>query len=107
MGCAHSDEWTREDTAMYVVSSAVIAVDGVLTNRIQDCYTCSATGPITGRILSDKPSTNETIVYFGSVIVTNYFIGRALPAKWRKYWYTWELSVHGYSVYDHCNANLC
>jgi hypothetical protein len=106
-GCAHEDPWTRRDTVMFIVSSTVIAADAVATNRLQDCYGCYEKGPVAKHFLGRTPSTSGTVQYFGTIIVSNFFIGRALPAKWRPYWYSWEIVTHGYALEQTCNLGIC
>lgn len=106
-GCAHNDPWTTRDTVMQVGVTVALAADAVTTSRIQYCETCYERGPVAKRFLGSQPSTSDTYLYFGTLAITNYFISRALPAKWRPYWQTWEMAVHGYAVINNCNIGLC
>ena len=106
-GCAHQDDWTRRDTVMQVGVTAVLVADAVTTSRIQYAPDVFEDGPVAGKVLGLQPDTSDTYLYFGSLIVANYLISRALPAKWRPYWQGWEMSVHGYSVINNCQLELC
>jgi hypothetical protein len=106
-GCAHSDAWTTRDTIGQVLVTAVLAADAVTTNRIQDHPGYYEAGPVAQQVLGLHPRTHSTYQYFAINMVANYLVARALPAKWRPYWQGWEITVHGYAVYNNCSMDLC
>ncbi len=106
-GCAHQDDWTRRDTVMQWGVTVVLVADAVTTSRIQYDPNVFEAGPLASKALGLQPDTSDTYQYFASLIVVNYFISRALPAKWRPYWQSWEMTVHGYAVINNCNNGLC
>lgn len=105
-GCAHSDEWTKRDTWMQVAVTATLAADAYTTSKIQYANLVED-GFVLRKVLGSKPATRDTYIYFGSLIISHYFITRMLPAKWRPYWQGWELAVHGRAVVNNCNNGLC
>lgn len=107
LGCAHSDPWTTRDTWMQVGVTTMLVADAITTSRIQDAPGVYEAGPLASKVLGSQPSTSDTYLYFGTIIITNYFITRALPAKWRPYWQGWEIAVHGYAVHNNCSKGLC
>ena len=106
-GCAHQDDWSKRDTYMQLGVTAVLAADAYTTSKIQYAPTIYESGPLANKVLGRQPSTSDTYMYFGTLMITNYLISRALPAKWRPYWQGWEMSAHGYSVVNNCNLGLC
>ena len=106
-GCAHTDPWTEDDTKWQLLVTGALITDAVTTNRIQDCPRCYEAGPIARHVLGGQPSTEDTMTYFGTLIIANYFIARALPSKWRRRWQVWETSVHTYATLNNCEAGLC
>ena len=106
-GCAHTDGWNREDTLYQLGVTAALAGDAYTTSRIQYMPSIKEGGPIAKHFLGLQPSTEDTVMYFTSVAIVNYFISRALPRKWRRRWQTWEISVHGYSIKNNCDLGLC
>lgn len=106
-GCAHQDDWTRRDTVMQVGVTVVLVADAVTTSRIQYYPDVFEAGPVARKVLGLQPDTSDTYLYFGSLIVSNYLISRALPARWRPYWQGWNMAEHGYSVINNCRLGLC
>ncbi len=106
-GCAHNDEWTRRDTAMQLGVTTALIADAITTARIQDHPGVYENGPWAKHVLGLQPDTSDTYQYFASVIVIDYLIARALPAKWRPYWQGWEMAVHSYAVKNNCENGLC
>ena len=106
-GCASTDQWTRQDTWMQVGVTAVIAADAYTTSKIQYTPGIYESGPIARQVLGLQPTTSDTYLYFGTLIISNYFITRMMPAKWRKYWQGWEMTAHGYAIVNNCNLGLC
>ena len=106
-GCAHQDDWTRRDTVMQAGVTVVLVADAVTTSRIQYHPYSFEDGPIARKVLGLQPDTSDTYLYFGTLIIGNYLISRALPAKWRPYWQGWEMAVHGYAVINNCRVVSC
>lgn len=92
---------------MYSGTVVVLAADAYTTSRIQYHEGIYEAGAIAKHVLGRQPSTSDTWTYFGTLIISNYFIGRALPAKWRPYWYGLEMTAHSYAVINNCNLGLC
>ena len=106
-GCAHTDPWTERDTAMYSTVLATLVADGVTTSRIQDDPTLEEGGPVARYILGEQPSTTDTALYMGGLAIGYYFIGRAMPAEWRPWFYGFVILDHGSAVIRNCNHGLC
>lgn len=87
--------------------TAVILADAITTNRIQDNPYAEEVGPVARHFLGPQPNTDDTALYFGTVIITSYLVSRALPARWRRYWQWWEIGAHGYALKNSCDAGLC
>jgi len=107
LGCAHQDEWTRRDTVRQIGVTTVMLADAITTTRIQYTPDVYEGGPMARLFVGTQPSSSDTYQYFFSVMVTSYFISRALPARWRPYWQTWEMGVHVYAVRNNCQNGLC
>ena len=105
--CASNDPWTRQDTIRPVGVTAVMLGDAISTANIQYQANTWEAGPIAKQFLGPQPSTSDTAMYFGSLIISNAVITRWLPAKWRPYWQGWEIAVHGYAWYNNCDLGLC
>ena len=105
-GCAHNDDWTRRDTVMQVGVTAVLVADAITTSRIHDDPNVYETGPAR-HVLGRQPSTRDTYLYFGTLAISSYLISRALPEKWRKYWQSSQILMHGYAVSNNCDLDLC
>ena len=106
-GCAHTDEWTRRDTVLQVGVTAALLADAITTSRIHDNPNVYESGAVAHRVLGRQPSTRDTYLYFGTLVISNYLITRALPEKWRKYWQSSQILVHGYAVSNNCDLDLC
>ena len=106
-GCASSDRWTTRDTWMQVGVTAVLTTHAYTTSKIQYAPNVHEAGPIAKQFLGSQPTTRDTYVYFGTLIISNYFITRMLPGKWRPYWQGWEMAGHTYAVVNDCNLGLC
>ena len=106
-GCAHQDEWTKRDTIMQVGVTAMIIGDAILTTRIKDHPNVYECGPIAKQFLGRQPKTQDVYLYMGTLIVTNYLISRALPAKWRPYWQAANMVQFSYMIYNNCQHDLC
>lgn len=106
-GCAHNDPWTTRDTVLQVGVTTILVADAVTTSRIQYHDGLYEQGPVAKVFLGSQPSTSDTYMYFGTLIVSNYLISRALPAKWRPYWQVGSVAHNAYSVYGNCKLELC
>jgi hypothetical protein len=102
-GCAHSDPWTKKDTYRQIAVSVVLATDAYTTSQIQYYNGIWEDGPLARKVLGTQPNTHSTYQYFLINGITNYFIARALPAKWRPYWQGWEVAVHSYATINNCD----
>ena len=105
-GCAHQDEWTTRDTWLQIGVTATLAADAYTTSKIQYDPWIEEVGPIAKHVLGRQPSTSDTYMYFGTLAISNYFITRALPAKWRPYWQGYEIAVHGSVAIKNCKLDL-
>ena len=92
---------------MYRSTLVLLAADAYTTSRIQYHENIHEAGPIAKHVLGSQPSTSDTWMYFGTLAISNYFIGAALPEKWRPYWYGGQIATHGYAVINNCNLGLC
>lgn len=106
-GCVHSDPWTKTDTILYSAVVVALTADAITTSRIQYIPGIYEAGPVARHVLGSQPSTSDTIMYFGTIAISNYFIGRALPSKWRRFWYVWETGIHTAAVLNNCKLGLC
>ena len=104
--CAHQDEWTTRDTWMQVGVTMVLAADAYTTAQIHKNPGIHESG-LASKVLGLQPSTSDTYMYFGTLMISDYFITRMMSAKWRKYWQGFEMTVHGYSVVNNCDLGLC
>ncbi len=105
--CASNDPWTKRDTALQLMATATYIGDAITTERIQYAPNVYEAGPLAKEFLGPQPSSSDTYLYFGTVIITSYLISRALPAKWRPYWQGWEAAIHGYAIKNNCDNGLC
>lgn len=105
-GCVHSDGWNRGDTVRQLLVTATLAGDAYTTAQIHKMPGVKEGGPIAVQFLGPQPTTEDTVMYFGSLIITNWLISRALPRKWRRHWQTWEMTVHGYSLYNNLELDM-
>lgn len=105
-GCAHSDPWTPRDTWMQVGVTAVYAADAYTTSKIQHNPPLIEVG-LARHALGRYPGTSETYMYFGTLMLSNYLISRALPARLRPYWQGANMAAHGKAVIVNCQAGLC
>jgi hypothetical protein len=92
---------------MQLSATAVMIADAVTTSRIQYQDNTWEAGPIAKNVLGSQPSTSDTYQYFATVMISSYFIARALPEKWRPYYQGWEIGIHGIAVNRNCNNGLC
>ena len=97
-GCAHQDEWTTGDTVMQSIYTVSALADGYMTTKIQDHPNIEENGAVALHILGPNPSTSDTWMYIGTLIVTNYLIARALPEGWRSIWQVGTTTRHVLAV---------
>ena len=100
-GCAHQDDWTRQDTVGQVAVWSAMAIDAYNTSQIQYRDGWEEQGPLARPILGSQPSTEGTILYFSTLAITNYLIARSLPSEWRPYWHTFTFIDHTYHATTH------
>ena len=106
-GCAHQDEWTRRDTWGQVAATIAIAGDGVSSVGIRETDNVHEAGFVASRVMGLQPTKSDLFLYHTSLIITSYFIARALPASLRPYWQGIEVGAHGYAWYNNCELGLC
>ncbi len=106
-GCAHQDEWTRRDTWGQVAVTIAIAGDGVSSIKIRETENVREAGYIASRIMGDQPTKEDLILYHTTLVISSYFIARALPASWRPYFQVIEVGAHGHAWYSNCQLELC
>ena len=99
-GCAHDDQWTRADTALYVTYVGTLAYDGHTTAEIRHYPCLEEAGDIAKHALGSQPSASGTWQYMGTLAISNYLIARALPSKWRKVWLVGNAYGHGNAAFN-------
>ena len=104
-GCAHQDEWTKADTTMQWMVTAAYAADAYTTSKIKDDPNLREVG-LGHNVLGRQPSTSDTYMYFGTLMISNYMISRALPARWRPYWQFANFAAHGHAALGNCKEGL-
>ncbi len=105
-GCAHQDEWTSRDTVLQIAVSVVMAADAYTTSKIQYNDEVYEAGFVARKLIGSQPSTLDSWTYIGTLMVSSYFINRALPAKWRPYFQTFQIFDHGIAVVGNCQLDL-
>lgn len=100
VGCAHQDPWTTDDTVWQGIYTATALADAHMTTKIQDHPNIEESGSIAKQVLGPNPTTSDTWMYFGTVIISNYFIARALPEGWRRIWQVGTTTRHALAVND-------
>ena len=100
-GCAHSDQWTKTDTTMQLIVTAAYAADAYTTSKIQYDPTMQEEG-LARHVLGRQPSTSDTYMYFGTLMLSNWLISRALPAQWRPFWQFTNFAAHGGAAIANC-----
>ncbi len=109
-GCAHQDEWTKQDTTRQWAVTGLLAADAYTTTQIQHTSAPNERwerGFIAQPVLGWKPATEDTVLYFSTVAISHYVISRALPTKWRVYWQEGAMLTEAYTVIDNCKWGLC
>lgn len=105
-GCAHNDPWTKRDTVLQAIYTGTLVVDAIQTADIQYRPDLVEAGPVARTILGLNPSTSDTWMYFGTLAISNYFITRALPEKWRPFWQGANIAVHTNAIFNNCDLGL-
>ena len=100
-GCAHSNEWTKTDTHMQLIVTAAYAADAYTTSKIQYDPLMQEEG-LARHVLGRQPSTSDTYMYFGTLMLSNWLISRALPAQWRPFWQFTNFAAHGGAAIANC-----
>ncbi len=107
-GCAAHPEWGPEDTRNQWILQASIAADAYTTSRIQYTPGVEEKGPVARAVLGPQPSTSDTLMYFGTLSITNYLISRSLPPKYRRWWVGSQTVIHGGAAFNNCAKwDLC
>jgi len=99
-GCAHSDPWTKTDTALYMGYVGTLAYDAHTTSEIRHYPCLQESGPIAKQVLGLQPDAAATWQYMGTLAITNYFIARSLPSTWRKVWLGANGIEHGSAAFN-------
>lgn len=105
-GCASNEAWRTSDTVRQVGYTAVLAYDMRQTSRIQYHNDLTEGHPFTNAVLGDNPKTSEVWQYAVTMALSNWFISHALPQKWRPYWQTSTLVIHGIAIKHNCSNGL-
>lgn len=106
-GCANTDPWRTRDTVGQVLVTTALIADAVTTTKIQYHDGIYEDGSVARRVLGSQPKTSDTYQYFGTLIISNYLISKALPEKWRPYWQYSNFIYHGVTVHNNCDLGLC
>ena len=99
-GCAHQDPWTSSDTVWQGVYTVSALADAHMTTKIQDHPNIEESGWLAKQALGPNPSTGDTWMYFGTLIVTNAIVARMLPEGWRRIWQVGTSTRHVLAVND-------
>jgi len=105
-GCAHQDDWTRQDTIRQSVYTGLLLVDAIQTSDIQNHQHITERRSMAREVLGPNPSTEDTAVYFATLAISHGLISRALPAKWRPYWQGFGILDLGTAVISNCDLGL-
>ena len=105
-GCAHQDEWTSQDTKFQIAVTIAMAADGYTSSKIQYTERMEEVGLVAKQFLGPQPSTSDVWMYTGTLMISSYFISRALPSKWRPYWQGFEIGMHGTAAIANCQQDL-
>lgn len=105
-GCAHQDEWTRQDTTLQLIYTGTLVVDAIQTSEIQYHDNLVEGGPIARQVLGRNPSTSDTWQYFTTVAISHWLISRALPEKWRPYWQGAGIATQVPVIINNCAHGL-
>lgn len=109
-GCASQPvEWSRADTVRELTFQVANAADAYQTSKYRADPTIEEGMPVTRAFIGANPSKRDVAMYFGTLAVSHYFISRALPPSWRKWYQGATIGVTVATVADNCaNHNqLC
>ena len=104
--CAHQDEWTSRDTKFQIAVTIAMAADGYTTSKIQYTPGIREEGRIAKQFLGSQPSTSDTWTYMGTLMISSYFISRALPERWRPYWQSIQIAGFGITAANNCRQDI-
>ena len=85
-GCASNAEWTATDTRYEDTYQLVSAMDAYTTMQIRHHPTVVEKAWPTRQLIGSNPSEKDVALLFMTYGISHYFIARALPAKWRRYY---------------------
>ena len=105
-GCAHQDEWTSLDTKFQIAVTVAIAADGYTSSKIQYTPGMREEGLVAKQFLGRQPSTADVWMYTGTLMISSYFISRALPSKWRPFWQGFQTADHGLAAISNCQRDI-
>jgi hypothetical protein len=105
-GCAHSEPWTKQDTVLQSIYTALVIIDAGQTADIQYYPNYKEGNPIAQHVLGDQPSTSSTYQWMATMAISHYFISRALPQRWRPYWQGFAIFGHGRAIMNNCAAGI-
>ena len=98
----HAEQWTKADTRREIAFQLVNALDALQTDQIRARDDLVEVGPIARAAMGPEPSRSDVAVYFATRAVTHYFISRAIPSSWRRYWQYATVANQGYVVVRNC-----
>lgn len=104
-GCA-TDEWSTQDKAMQAGYTAVMLYDMHQTTRIQYDPLLMEGGAIAHAVLGDQPKTSDVWQYAATLAASHWLITHFMPKKWRPYWQTSSLIIHGVAIDHNCAHGL-
>jgi len=106
LGCAHQDEWTSQDTKFQIAVTIAMTADGYTTSKILETPGVYEKGVIAKQFLGPQPSTSDVWMYMGTLMISSYFISRALPSEWRPYLQVTQTAAHGITAINNCQLDL-
>lgn len=105
-GCAHQDEWTRDDTAWQVIYTGVMAADVYAAAQIQHHPNIVETGLVAEAFMGANPSSSDALLYGVTLGFSNWLISRALPEGLRRYWQLGNIALHAVRVNEAAQLGL-
>ena len=104
--CAHQDEWTSRDTKFQIAVTIAMAADGYTTSKIQYTPGIREEGRIAKQFLGPQPSTSDVWIYMGTLMISSYFISRALPSEWRPFLQVFQTAAHTSVAIINCHQDI-
>ena len=92
---------------MQIAVTVTLAGDAWTTSKIHKTPFVYESGPTARPLLGPQPDPTEVYIFFVSTAITNYFITRALPAKWRPWFQGGIIVRHIYNIEKNCDLGLC